>query len=207
MITIWAMWLSKILPGSMTCHPISVPCSLLYIMTHNEKTMRFAVRFPIHSRWSDLHVTGMVKDDYSSTETSPSNEYSFQKQRQRPRYFHVIHKRIEWFSRTLNSLDDSHPLPKKLPLLRLVDQSNLWSGDQREHSWRPVGSEVSSASIVRPKVKNGGLKNLVDSPLLDHSIAVWEATADFASASASPPPPPRRPSPTHHSPSEIVARH
>ena len=119
--------------------------------------------------WLSLCVieTGMVKDDYSSTETSPSNEYSFQKHRHRPRYFHG--STFKW---TINHwfpwIDGSHPLPKKLPALRLVDQSNLWSGDQREGPWRPFAA--SEATIVRPKAKNGG-KN-IDSPL-DHSIAVW----------------------------------
>lgn len=58
----------------------------------------------------------------------------------------------------------SHPLPKRLPLPRLVDQSNLWSGDQST-PWLP-SSEIPS--LIKPKVKN--CKNS-QSPT-DHSIAV-----------------------------------
>ena len=123
--------------------------------------------------------TGTVKDDYSSSysETSPSNDYSFQRHRQRPRYFHgspftpftpFVTQNRNWFHCIHPSIrHGSHPPPKKpLPLLRLVDQSNLWSGDHRER--RPLAPETSSASsLVRaPKVKNAAL--------LDHSIAVWE---------------------------------
>lgn len=79
----------------------------------------------------------------------------------------------------------SHPVPKKLPLLRLVDQSNLWSGQNQpalSGPWTPplVESGVISGSAIvhRPKAsrnaQNGHKPRQQQHPEspYDHSIAV-----------------------------------
>lgn len=81
----------------------------------------------------------------------------------------------------------SHPVPKKLPLLRLVDQSNLWSGQNQptlSGPWtRPmVESGVLSGTgmVHRPKATRNGptggkqqRQQHAESSPYDHSIAVW----------------------------------